>query len=254
MILFRNVQARYMPIIGDRHNVAISLERPGASSDAGKYDEFVASRAGLNLRSPVPDLAAHYRYADECGHVQLAGILRRIELNDTTDDALDFSDQLTGWGLSLTTKFKLGRGTVKGGIVYGEGIENYMNDATPDIAALPNPIDPNDPGLPPGGAATIPVAAAPVFYDVPWSDQFTSTFGFSFQDRDLDGMAVLPDAFKSGQYALANLVYYPESELMTAVELQYGRRRNFSDGWEYDVWRIQFSAKYRISFRLGDKP
>jgi hypothetical protein len=156
--------------------------------------------------------------------------------------------------LNLTTKFNLGRGTVKGGFVYGEGIETYMNDATPDIAVLPNPIDPNDPGLPPGGAAMIPVLSASLFYDVAWSDRFTSTFGFSFQDRDLDGMAVLPDAFKSGQYALLNLIYYPVRELMTAVELQYGRRQNFSDGWEYDAWRIQFSAKYRFSFRLGDKP
>jgi DcaP outer membrane protein len=254
MILFRNVQARYMPIMGDKHNVAISLEKPGVSGDAGRYDEFVASRAGLNVRSPLPDLAAHYRYSDEWGHVQLAGILRRIELDDTTDDAFDFSDQLTGWGLNFTTRFKLGRGTVKGGLVYGEGIETYLNDATPDFAALPDPLDPNDPGLPPGGAAPIPVVAASLFYDVPWSDRFTSTFGFSFQDRDLDGTAVLPDAFKSGRYALANLTYYPVRELMTAVELQYGRRKNFSDGWDYDAWRIQFSAKYRFSFRLGDQP
>jgi DcaP outer membrane protein len=254
MILFRNVQVRYMPVMGDRHNVAISLERPGASGDVGRYDDFVAARAGLNARFPLPDLAAHYRYSDEWGHVQLAGILRRIEVDDTTGDAFDLSDQWTGWGLNLTTKFNLGRGTVKGGFVYGEGIETYMNDATPDIAVLPNPIDPNDPGLPPGGAAMIPVLSASLFYDVAWSDRFTSTFGFSFQDRDLDGMAVLPDAFKSGQYALLNLIYYPVRELMTAVELQYGRRQNFSDGWEYDAWRIQFSAKYRFSFRLGDKP
>ena len=103
-------------------------------------------------------------------------------------------------------------------------------------------------------AATIPVVAASLFYDVPWSNWFTSTFGFSFQDRDLDGTALLPDAFKSGQYALANLIYYPVKELMTAVELQYGRRQNFSDGWDYDAWRIQFSVKYKFSFQLGNKP
>ena len=254
MILFRNVQVRYMPVMGNTHNVAISFEKPGASGDAGRYDEFAASRDGLNTRFPLPDLAAHYRYDDDWGHAQIAGILRRIEWDDNTGDTLDSSGGDTGWGFNFTTTFGLGPGTVKGGLVWGEGIENYLNDSGPDVIALPNPIDPDDPDLPPGGLATIPVIAASLFYDVPWNDQYTSTFGLSFQDRDLDATAALPEAFKAGQYALANVIYYPVKALMTAVELQYGRRENFSDGWEYDAWRIQFSAKYRFSFRLGDKP
>ena len=119
---------------------------------------------------------------------------------------------------------------------------------------LPNPIDPNDPTLRPGGVTKIPLLAGSFFYDIRWNDSFTSTIGFSFQDRDLDGTASNPEAFQAGQYALANVIWYPVKALMTALELQYGRRENFSDGWTYDAFKIQFSTKYRFSFKLGDKP
>ena len=58
MVFFRNRQIRYMPVMGENHHVTISLEEPGASGDAGEYDEFLASRNGLSARFPVPDLAA----------------------------------------------------------------------------------------------------------------------------------------------------------------------------------------------------
>ena len=41
-----------------------------------------------------------------------------------------------------------------------------------------------------------------------------------FIDLDLNGSASLPATFQKGQYALANLTYYPVKELMTSVELQ----------------------------------
>jgi hypothetical protein len=254
MILFRNQQVRYMPEMGDTHNVAISFEKPGASGDAGRYDEFVEERNGLTSSFPLPDLAAHYRYDEDWGHVQIAGILRRIEWDDNTGDGQDFSGGTTGWGFNLTGNRRLGNGTFKAGLVWGEGIENYLNDGGPDVAAIPNPIDPDDPTLRPGGVTKIPVVAASLFYDYRWSKSLTSTIGFSLQDRDLDDTAALPETFQAGQYALANVIWYPVQALMTALELQYGRRENFSDGWTYDALRVQFSTKYRFSFKLGDKP
>ena len=38
---------------------------------------------------------------------------------------------------------------------------------------------------------------------------------------------------------------------MTGLEFQWGRRANFSDGFQVDDYRIQFSARYDFSFRLG---
>jgi hypothetical protein len=50
-----------------------------------------------------------------------------------------------------------------------------------------------------------------------------------------------------GQYALGNVRYSPVPGVMTGVELQWGDRENFSDGFSSSVVRIQFSAKYNFS-------
>ena len=40
---------------------------------------------------------------------------------------------------------------------------------------------------------------------------------------------------------------------MTGAEFQYGKRRNFTDGFSSDDYRIQFSFKYNFSYKLGGK-
>jgi hypothetical protein len=42
-------------------------------------------------------------------------------------------------------------------------------------------------------------------------------------------MAQNDDAFKTGQYALGNLLYTPVPNLMMGGELQWGRRESFRD-------------------------
>ena len=58
---------------------------------------------------------------------------------------------------------------------------------------------------------------------------------------------MLPSAFKRGQYALANLMCYPAANVMTGVEFQWGQRENESDGWKYDIFKVQVSFKYNFS-------
>jgi len=64
-----------------------------------------------------------------------------------------------------------------------------------------------------------------------------------------DGQA--PNAFKSGQYALGNLLYSPVPNAMMGAELQWGRRTNFSDGFSSDGLKLQFSFKYNFSAKIG---
>ena len=60
-----------------------------------------------------------------------------------------------------------------------------------------------------------------------------------------------PDAFKTGHYALGNLLYYPAPNVMVGGEFQWGRRENFSDGFSSDGVKVQFSFKYNFSWKLG---
>ncbi len=130
-------------------------------------------------------------------------------------------------------------------MVYGEGIENYMNDAPVDVGAklTGNASKPLDGNL-------LPVLGIVAFYDINWSSKMSSTIGYSYLDiTNSNGQS--PDAFKKGDYALANLLFYPTKGVMFGPEIQYGRRENFKDGFSSNDLRFQFSVKYNFDHHLG---
>ena len=96
----------------------------------------------------------------------------------------------------------------------------------------------------------MPVLGIVAFYDLYWNDRFSTAVGYSRVDID-NSNGQDPNAFHIGQYALANLLYYPVKNVMAGLEFQWGRRENNSDGFSVDDYRIQFSAKYNFSFSLG---
>ena len=244
MVFYRNVQARWTPWQEGDSRFAISLERPGASGDGGEFDDLVELQ-DIKGDFEVPDLAAHYRWADDWGHVQLAGILRQIKWKDTNNDAVDLSGEETGWGLNISSNYRLGRHILRGSVVYGEGIQNYMNDANTDIGVV---LDPGNVSRPLKGEA-IPLLGLVGFIDLNWSEQWTSTVGYSVQDNDLpDGSA--QTSFEKGQYALANLLWHPVPQVVMGPEIQWSKRDNYGP-FSAEDFRIQFSAKYNFSYTAG---
>jgi glutaminase A len=246
MVFFRNVHVRWMPALEGPHSAVIGVERPGASGDQGVYSDRVELE-GIRARFPVPDLSAAYKYSPDWGYVRAAGMLRRITWDDTLDDEFDLSGDATGWGVNLSANYKLGDSdVVRFQYVFGEGIQNYMNDSPVDIGIVNtfgNPVRPIE-GEP------IPITGLVLFVDHTWSKQFSSAIGYSRQDND-NTEAQAPSAFKTGQYALGNLLYYPVPNVMMGAELQWGRRENFSDGFSSDGFKIQFSFKYNFGHKIG---
>jgi hypothetical protein len=245
MVFFRNVQARWTPWKEGGSNFMMALERPGASGDQGKYDENPGLE-GVRGRFPLPDLSAHFRYQQDWGHVQVAGILRKIEWEDLNDDQYDLSGSATGWGINLSTNLNLGRHVFRGSLLYGEGVQNYMNDATVDIGIRDNFQNP----LKPVVGTALPVLGIVAFLDLNWNERWSSTVGYSLLDMDnSDGQS--PDAFNKGQYALANILYHPTTSMLMGPELQWAKRDNYLDGFSSDDFRIQFSMKYSFSKTFG---
>jgi hypothetical protein len=243
MVFFRNVQIRWMPIQGDS-KLTFALERPGASADGGQYADRVEVQ-NLKARFPYPDLSAEYRHGGDWGYVELAGIVRYMKWDDTLADAFDLSGSGTGWGLNLSSNIKLSKNVLRLQLVYGEGIENYMNDAPVDVGArlTGNANSPLDGEL-------LPVLGGVAFFDINWSEKMSSTIGYSFVDID-NSNGQSDDAFSKGDYALANLLFYPTKGVMFGPEIQYGRRKNFRDGFSSNDLRFQFSVKYNFDHHLG---
>src|SRR5262249_31697557 len=245
MVFFRNVQLRWMPMKGDRA-LTIALERPGASGDAGVYADRVELQ-NIKPRFPIPDVSASYKYTQKWGYVRAAGMLRLIKWDDVLADQFDLSGDATGWGLNLSSNLNAGKmDVIRLQLVFGEGIQNYMNDSPVDIGLKNTPPNP----VPPVPGKPIPIVGIVAFVDHKWNDEFTSSFGYSRQDND-NTDAQAPNAFKTGQYALGNVLYNPVPNVMVGGELQWGRRENFSDGFHSDGVKLQFSFKYNFSVKLG---
>jgi len=78
----------------------------------------------------------------------------------------------------------------------------------------------------------------------------TSTFGYSRVDIDNSNLQAA-DAFKTGEYALANILFHPVENVMFGPEFQWGRRENNTDGFSVDDLRLQFSAKINFGHSWG---
>jgi hypothetical protein len=245
MVFFRNVQARWMPIRGNT-SLTLALERPGASGDQGVYADRV-ELDGIKARFPMPDFSGAYKTGGDWGYGRVAWMLRRISWDDTLDDRFDFSDSALGWGINLSSNLKPSAAdTIRLQFVFGEGIQNYMNDAPVDIGVESDPGNATAPlrGVP------LPIIGVVAFLDHSWSSKFSTTVGYSLTDIDTsEGQA--PDAFRRAHYALGNFLYYPATNVMVGGELQWGRRENFSDGFTSDGVKVQFSFRYNFSWKLG---
>jgi hypothetical protein len=243
---YRNVQLRYTAYDNVFNNLMFALARPGASGDQGVYADRIELN-GIKPRFPLPDFIAAYKRTGNWGHVRTAGILRRINWDDTLDDALDLSGDATGWGWNVSSALNVTKNDVlRLMFIVGEGVQNEMNDSPIDIGIANNPGDPVRPVV----GQAIPIVAYSLFVDHTWNKELTSAIGYSWQDND-NTDAQAPDSFRVGKYALGNVLYTPAPNVMFGGELQWGRRENFSDGFHSDGFKIQFSFKYNFSWKLG---
>jgi hypothetical protein len=179
--------------------------------------------------------------------VRAAGMLRYIKWDDVLDDQFDLAGSATGWGINLSSNLKAtDNDVVRLQFVFGEGIQNYMNDSPVDIGIVNNFSNP----VRPIEGEPIPIVGIVAFLDHTWNKRYSTAIGYSFQDNDnTEGQA--PSAFSRGHYVLGNLLYYPATNVMVGGELQWGRRENFSDGFDSDGFKVQFSFKYNFSYKLG---
>ena len=238
MVFFRNIQIRWMPIRSDSTRLTFALERPGASADQGIYSDRIELQ-GIKPRFNLPDFSWQARATREWGYVQLAGIFRKIGWVDTNTAPPNLSGTAFGWGLNLTSNLKFTTKDVgRFEFVYGHGIENYMNDAPVDIGIKNNFGNP----VTPIKGVALPVLGVVSFLDHAWSEKFSSSLGYSMLNIE-NSDAQKPSDFHRGHYALTNLLYHPIPAVTIGGEFQFGRRANFSDGFNVNDYRMQVSLK-----------
>jgi len=242
MVFYRNVQIRWTPWRTDNSSFAIAIERPGNDIDSGNL-RLVEGFDEVQVQNDetVPDLTTHVRIGGDWGHVQLAGILRRVGYEfKVTPDSRWQSGSEPGWGLNLSSVIKtFGQDKLLLQIVYGEGIASYMNDGGMDLAPQ---AEHTNGVVTDVEARAVPLTGLVAYYDHWWTEKWSSSIGYSFTDVDNTNFQD-PGAYASGEYTSVNLLHYPADNIMVGAELMYGKREN-NDNASGDDVRFQFSVKY----------
>jgi hypothetical protein len=238
-----NIQFRYTIINNEKHRLAAGLERPNGKADGGDY------RPQLDLENVVPqfvmpNIAAHYRRYAHWGHVQMGGLFKLMKWTDLTGaNPMDLSGQAIGWGANASTLIRTGALlNIKAEVVYGEGAQSYIADAPPDVGLQSNFDDPTRPVK----GKALPIFGFMFFTEWKWSAKLASTIGYSgthVTNSDLQDAT----AFRTGDYGLANLRYYPVDRTMIGIEYLYGRRINYTDNYSPTGNKIQLSFKFNFS-------
>jgi hypothetical protein len=176
--------------------------------------------------------------------VQLAGMLRYIGWQDLNVSGIhDISGNVVGWGLHLSTVLNLTKMDVfRGSFVYGEGVENYMNDAPVDVGVESNPGNARTPIK----GKALPVTGIVAFLDHNWSPTLSTAIGYSSCHITNTDFAK-GTAYKDGQYAIVNLATTPFKNFLAVAELEYGSRASFDGSYKANDVKLQFSFKYNFS-------
>jgi hypothetical protein len=240
MVFFRNLQFRWMPIRSDNLRLTFAVERPGASADGGTFSDFVKLE-NVQPKFDMPDFSWQVRTMQRWGYFQLAGIFRKLSWVDTVKaNGHDLTGDAFSWGINASSNLKFSSKDVgRLSLVYGPGIENYMNDAPIDVGTHDNFGN----AVTPVKGVALPVLGVVSFLDHDWSKKFSTSIGYSFENI-YNSNGELPSDFHQGHYALTNLLYHPIPKVTVGGEFQFGRRLNFADGFNVNDYRTQFSFKY----------
>ena len=246
MLFFRNPQVYWEFHKNGDSNGRIAIENPGASADVG----LVADRIQIQNttgRFPAPDITGHYRLGRSWGYVQVGGALRYIAWDDLLpNDTFNLNGHVWGSGISVSSALKQGKNnTVHLQAIYGQGIENYFNDAPFDVGARSNLGN----RITPVNGKALPIFGLVLYDDHNWNDRWSTSVGYS-RVRITNSNLQASSAFHIGQYATANLLCTPVKNVMMGGEFQWAERHNFRDEFTVDDYRLQFSFKYSFSAKI----
>jgi hypothetical protein len=169
--------------------------------------------------------------------------------DDNLVDTLDLNGSATGWGASLSSNVNLNaskRDVLRLQAIYGAGVENYFNDAPIDVGVQHNTGN----RLTPVTGKALPDLGLVAYLDHRWNSAWTSAIGWSMVNIE-NSDAQAASAFHQGQYASANALWSPLPQVLVGTEFLWGYRKNFSDDFTFNDYRLQFAFKYSFSQKFG---
>ena len=220
-VFARQVQVRYT-----RGPFSVSVENPETTvTPFGGGARIVADD------NSIPDFTARYAVSKPWGDFQFAGLLRQLKYQNP---ATNIDSTATGWGLSASTKIKVGaKDDLRLMVTGGEGIGRYVGLNFSNDAVLNGSGDLDAIGVVAGFAA----------YRHVWAPGWRSSLIWSAQKVDNDLAFTGRAANRSAQSFHANLIWSPVTAFDVGAELMFADRE-IETGASGDMTRLILFAKY----------
>ncbi|WP_295208964.1 DcaP family trimeric outer membrane transporter [uncultured Brevundimonas sp.] len=220
-VFARQVQVRYT-----RGPFSVSVENPETT-----VTPFGGGARIIADDNSIPDFTARYAVSRPWGDFQFAGLLRQLKYQNP---ATNIDSTATGWGLSASTKIKVGaKDDLRLMVTGGEGIGRYVGLNFSNDAVLNGSGDLDAIGAVAGFAA----------YRHVWAPGWRSSLIWSAQKVDNDLAFTGLAANRSAQSFHANLIWSPVTAFDVGAELMFADRE-IETGASGDMTRLILFAKY----------
>ena len=197
----------------------------------------------------MPDFTGNVRYTGDYGHVQIAGIARKLTFQPAVGE--DLSE--LGYGINITAIWHpwahwhhcpkgedsapFQRCRFLGQYAVGRGINRYIQDV--NGLGLDATFDPVN------GFRAIPCYGWFLAYEHWWADRWASNFTVGGTTGN-DLTDTLPDGtYEHATYYTANIIWLPVERMGVGFEYLYGTREN-KDGQRGTAHRLQAGFQYRF--------
>jgi hypothetical protein len=258
MVLMRQpiFSLRFKP--DDHWRVAVGVEQPYSDIEWFENGEWIVNpgtgiitdaTVSKNIQDLV-DFTGHVRYEYDYGHMQAAGILRKLSFQPVGANNLDelgYGVNLSGtfhpWAYANNTPKNTDapcdvwhKSRILAQYAGGRGINRYIQDV--NGLGLDATFDPLN------GFRTIPCEGWFVSYEHWLTKKWIAVFTYGQTDSDLTD--TLPDnTYQSAAYAAATLIWLPVERMGVGWEFLYGRREN-KNGEDGEAYRLQAGIQYRF--------
>lgn len=235
---------------GVRATVPITDKVYWAAGVEQPFSDITTNGLGTNVQD-VPDLASHFRYEGDLGHVQLSGVGRAIGYQPEVGELT----RRGGWGGSASTVFHpwaaligsdpvhkanptgLERCRILAQYTAGHGVARYIQDTAG--LGFDGQVDPIT------GAFALPFAAGWATSYEHWYNEKWLT-NITYSDVEVDSIAGQSgDTYAGARYIATSLWWIPVRNMSIAVEYLHGVRENL-DGQSADANRIQTLFQYNF--------
>lgn len=258
MVLMRQPIASVKWDVTDRFTVRLGVEQmysdiswdDGTGYTVNPGTGIISTPGAPRNIQDVPDLTGNMEYKHGFGHVQVAGIARKL----TYQPAVDPSDSRLGGGVNLTgtlhpwalmsgclpenasERTPLQKSRFLGQFATGKGINRYIQDV--NGLGLDAVFEPTT------GFNALRSEGWFVCYEHFWTDKWISNICYSQTKTDLPD-AVPDNVYKSASYVAANIIWLPIERMGVGLEYLIGDREN-KDGEKGIAHRIQAGVQYKF--------